>query len=76
MALAKRVTKSKANLYFIADDVHPQTIDVVKNRAEMFGFDIVVGKAEEAVNHEVFGALIQYPTTHGDIRNDSALSAQ
>jgi glycine dehydrogenase len=76
MALAKRVTKSKANLYFIADDVHPQTIDVVKNRAEMFGFDIVVGKAEEAVNHEVFGALIQYPTTHGDIRNDSALIAQ
>ena len=75
MALAKRVTKSKSNLYFIADDVHPQTIDVVKTRAEMFGFDIVVGKAAEAENHDVFGALIQYPTTNGDIRNDSALIA-
>ena len=76
MALAKRVTKSKSNLYFIADDVHPQTIDVVKNRAEMFGFDIVVGKAGDAAGHDVFGALIQYPTTHGDVRNDSELIAQ
>ncbi|WP_290612384.1 aminomethyl-transferring glycine dehydrogenase [Arsukibacterium sp. UBA3155] len=75
MALAKRVSKSKANLYFISDDVHPQTIDVVKTRAEMFGFDIVVGKASDAANHDVFGALIQYPATNGDIRNDSALIA-
>ncbi|EJI86100.1 glycine dehydrogenase [Alishewanella aestuarii B11] len=75
MALAKRVTKSKSNLYFIADDVHPQTIDVVKTRAEMFGFDIVVGKASEAAEQDVFGALLQYPTTNGDIRNDSALIA-
>ena len=75
MALAKRVTKSKSNLYFISDDVHPQTIDVVKTRAEMFGFDIVVGKAAEADSHDVFGALLQYPSTNGDIRNDSALIA-
>ena len=75
MALAKRVTKSKSNLYFISDDVHPQTIDVVKTRAEMFGFDILVGKAADAAAHDVFGALIQYPTTNGDIRNDSALIA-
>ncbi|MEW5681845.1 MAG: aminomethyl-transferring glycine dehydrogenase [Pseudomonadota bacterium] len=75
MALAKRVTKSKSNLYFISDDVHPQTIDVVKTRAEMFGFDIVVGKAADADTHDVFGALLQYPSTNGDIRNDSALIA-
>ncbi|WP_333608294.1 aminomethyl-transferring glycine dehydrogenase [Arsukibacterium sp.] len=75
MALAKRVTKSKSNLYFIADDVHPQTIDVVKTRAEMFGFDIIVGKASDAGEHDVFGALLQYPTTNGDIRNDSELIA-
>ncbi|MDX5407773.1 MAG: aminomethyl-transferring glycine dehydrogenase [Chromatiaceae bacterium] len=75
MALAKRVTKSKSNLYFISDDVHPQTIDVVKTRAEMFGFDIVVGNAAEADTHDVFGALLQYPSTNGDIRNDSALIA-
>lgn len=75
MALAKRVSKSKSDAYFVADDVHPQTIDVIKTRAEMFGFDVIVGKAADAENHDVFGALIQYPTTHGDIRHDQALIA-
>jgi glycine dehydrogenase len=75
MALAKRVAKSKSNQYFIADDVHPQTIDVVKTRAEMFGFDIIVGKAHQATESDVFGALLQYPSTNGDIRDDSALIA-
>ncbi len=47
MALAKRVSKNKkANAYFVADDVHPQTLDVVKTRADMFGFEIIVGKAD------------------------------
>ncbi|MDP4946145.1 MAG: aminomethyl-transferring glycine dehydrogenase [Alishewanella sp.] len=75
MALAKRVAKSKSNTYFIADDVHPQTIDVVKTRAEMFGFEIIVGNASEATELEVFGALLQYPNTRGDIRDDRALIA-
>ncbi|MBU2222403.1 MAG: glycine dehydrogenase (aminomethyl-transferring), partial [Gammaproteobacteria bacterium] len=75
MALAKRVTKNKSNSYFIADDVHPQTIDVVRTRAEMFGFETIVGKAADAVNHDVFGALIQYPSTTGEVRNDAQLIA-
>ncbi len=75
MALAKRVTKNKSNAYFIADDVHPQTIDVVRTRADMFGFEIIVGKAADAVNHDVFGALIQYPSTTGEVRNDAELIA-
>ncbi|MGB5143923.1 MAG: glycine dehydrogenase (aminomethyl-transferring), partial [Shewanella indica] len=58
MALAKRVSKAKkANIFFVADDVFPQTLDVVKTRAECFGFEVVVGPAEEALNHELFGAL-------------------
>ncbi len=73
MALAKRVTKNKSDTYFVADDVHPQTLGVVKTRAEMFGFNVIVGKAADAVNHDVFGALLQYPSTTGDIRNDAAL---
>ncbi len=70
MALSKRVSKNrKANSYFVADDVHPQTLDVVKTRAEMFGFDIIVGKTEDAANHDTFGALLQYPGTTGEIRD-------
>ena len=66
MGLAKRVSKNrKSNTYFVADDVHPQTLDVVQTRADMFGFDIVVGKAQDASQHDVFGALLQYPGTSG-----------
>ena len=70
MALAKRVSKNKkANLFFVADDVHPQTLDVVQTRAEMFGFGIVTGPAETAADHDVFGALLQYPGTTGEVRD-------
>lgn len=68
MGLAKRVSKAKkANAFFIADDVHTQTIDVVSTRAEQFGFEIIFGKAADAVNHDIFGALFQYPSTSGEI---------
>ena len=68
MGLAKRVSKAKkANTFFIADDVHTQTIDVVSTRAEQFGFEIIIGKAADAVNHDIFGALFQYPSTSGEI---------
>ncbi|MBD3586547.1 aminomethyl-transferring glycine dehydrogenase [Salinimonas sp. HHU 13199] len=76
MALAKRVSKNKkANLFFIADDVHPQTKDVVETRAEMFGFGIVSGPAEEAAEHDVFGALLQYPSTTGEVKDISDIIA-
>ena len=76
MALAKRVSKNKkANIFFIADDVHPQTIDVVKERAEHYGFEIKVAPAEAVVEHEVFGALFQYPSTTGQIRDIQGLIA-
>lgn len=76
MALAKRVSKNKkSNSYFIANDVHPQTLDVVKTRAEMFGFDIVTGPASDAAKHDVFGALLQYPSSSGEVRDDTALIA-
>ncbi|GGA71835.1 glycine dehydrogenase (decarboxylating) [Neiella marina] len=70
MALAKRVSKNKkCNTFFIADDVHPQTIDVVKTRAEAFGFDIEVGPWQQAGEHNVFGALLQYPGTTGAVHD-------
>ena len=74
MALAKRVSKNKkSNLFFIASDVYPQTIDVVKQRADMFDFDVVVAPADDVVNHDVFGALLQYPSATGEVRDISEL---
>ena len=77
MALAKRVSKNKkSNLFFIGDDVYPQTIDVVKQRAQMFGFDIIVAPASEAADHDIFGALIQYPGASGEVTDISDLIAK
>jgi glycine dehydrogenase len=77
MALAKRVAKAKkANIFFIADDVHTQTIDVVATRAEQFGFEVVVGPAADAANHDIFGALFQYPSTTGEVVDVQELIAQ
>jgi len=74
MALAKRVSKNKkSNLFFIANDVFPQTIDLVKQRADMFGFDVVIAPANEAAEHDIFGALIQYPSATGEVSDISEL---
>lgn len=75
MAMAKRVSKSKSNAYFVADNVYPQTIDVVKTRAEMFGFEVIVAPAREAADHDVFGALFQYPDRFGQLHNLEQLIA-
>ncbi|MDH4563095.1 aminomethyl-transferring glycine dehydrogenase [Pseudomonas sp. BN411] len=69
MALAKRVAKSKSNLFFVDEDCHPQTISVVQTRAQAFGFDLVVDHVDNLAQHQVFGALLQYPDTHGEIRD-------
>ncbi|PTB85237.1 glycine dehydrogenase (aminomethyl-transferring) [Pseudidiomarina aestuarii] len=75
MAMSKRVSKSKSNTFFVADNVYPQTIDVVKTRAEMFGFEVVVGPAHEATATEHFGALLQYPDREGQLHNLEQLIA-
>jgi len=67
MALAKRVSKSKSNAFFIDERTLPQTIDVIRTRADCFGFDIVIGAAADAASHDVFGAIFQYPDRDGVI---------
>ncbi|AVF35704.1 aminomethyl-transferring glycine dehydrogenase [Rahnella sikkimica] len=75
MALAKRASKLKdANRFFVADDVHPQTLDVVRTRAETFGFDVIVDKAEKVLDLEgVFGVLLQQVGTTGEVHDYTAL---
>jgi len=78
MALAKRASKLKnANRFFVADDVHPQTLDVVRTRAETFGFDIIVDKAEKVLDLDgVFGVLLQQVGTTGQVHDYRALLAE
>jgi glycine dehydrogenase len=66
MTLARRVAKSKANAFFVDDRCLPQTIAVLKTRAEPLGIDIVVADAlTELQPDAVFGAIFQYPGING-----------
>ena len=60
--------------FFISDDVYPQTIDVVKQRAEMFGFDIVVAPAAKLQITIFLVQLIQYPGATGEVADISELN--
>ena len=56
------------NVFFVSEDCHPQTIDVVKTRATPRGIRIVVGDHRKfQFDASVFGCLLQYPTTDGAI---------
>src|SRR5688500_17493295 len=66
MTLAKRSVKSRSNVFIVAGDCHPQTIEVVQTRARPLGIEVVLaGSAEEwnaALKREFFGVLAQYPS--------------
>jgi glycine dehydrogenase len=70
MAMAQRVAKSKAMAFFVDADCHPQTIAVVRTRAEPLGWQVIVGDPlTELDPAAVFGALMQYPGSSGEIRD-------
>ena len=67
MALAKRVSKNRgANKFFVDANCFPQTIDVIKTRAECFNFELVIGDFSQVEVSELFGAIFQYPSMLGD----------
>ena len=70
MALAKRVSKNrKSNKFFVHSQCFPQTIDVLRTRAECFGFELVIGEIDEINPTEIFGGLFQYPAMEGSIQD-------
>ncbi|WP_404863387.1 aminomethyl-transferring glycine dehydrogenase [Georhizobium sp. MAB10] len=70
MAMAERVSKSKRTTFFVDAECHPQTIAVVRTRAEPLGWDVVVGDPMSDLDPaQVFGAIFQYPGTNGQVRD-------
>ncbi|MCK0743530.1 aminomethyl-transferring glycine dehydrogenase [Chromohalobacter nigrandesensis] len=68
MALCRRANKkAKTERFFVADDVLPQTLDVLRTRAAYFGFELIVAPAETLADQDVFGALLQYPGATGEV---------
>jgi glycine dehydrogenase len=72
-----RVTKSKANAFFVDEECLPQTIAVLKTRAEPLGWQIIIGDPFKDLDAErVFGALFQYPGVCGAFHDFSGLIAK
>lgn len=71
MVMAQRVAKSKAIGFFIDENCHPQNIDVMQTRAEPLGIEVIVGCPDDLPTDRVFGAIFQYPGTHGHLRDFS-----
>jgi glycine dehydrogenase len=70
MALAERAAQVKTKSFFVDREVHPQTLAVLRTRAEPLGWNLIVGDpAVDLDKAEVFGGLLQYPGTSGAVRD-------
>jgi glycine dehydrogenase len=71
VSLAHAVSGSdEKNTIFIGDDCHPQTIDVVRTRADVRGWKVVTGDVRQAAfDAKVFSVIVQYPATDGAIHD-------
>jgi glycine cleavage system P protein (glycine dehydrogenase) len=72
MTMAKRSAKSKANGFFVDENCHPQNIALIQTRAEPLGIEVIVANPDELDATAVFGAIFQYPGTHGHVRDFTA----
>ncbi len=64
----REVKKNDCNVFFVSEHCHPQTIDVLKTRSAPFGIELIIGDHQSfKFNENVFGALVQYPATDGEI---------
>ena len=81
MTLAKRIVKSKSNVFIVAGDCHPQTLEVIQTRAKPLGIEVKVSTALATVPQLMaeggyFGVLAQYPATTGSIHDLRPLAGQ
>ncbi len=74
-ARSRQAVKDNRNVLFVDDDIFPQTLDVIKLRAEPIGVEIVTGKFGEFVfTDKTFGAIVQYPAASGKIVDYTAFT--
>ncbi|MDY7106510.1 MAG: aminomethyl-transferring glycine dehydrogenase [Actinomycetota bacterium] len=70
MTLARRASKAKGDVFFVDRDCHPQTLDVVRTRAEPLGLKVMVGDPDRDLEGvEPFGVLVQHPGSSGAVRD-------
>lgn len=66
---------TEAKSYFISEEVFPQTIDILKTRAQPYGIKLIIGNHQNvALTEDMFGALVQYPAGKGEVYNYKAFA--
>jgi glycine dehydrogenase len=71
VGLSYRLCKNDSNIVFVSKDCHPQTIDVIKTRAEPLGLTVVIGDESSEIKEDIVCGILQYPGTLGDIKDPS-----
>ena len=71
MTLIQRVGKSASNVFYVADDVLPQTREVIETRAQPLGIEVrtIAASDVESLDASCFGVLLQYPGVNGEVRD-------
>ena len=75
MTFCKRLSKNKGSqTFFASQHCHPQTLDILRTRAEPLGLTVEVGDEQQQEDFSAyFGVLLQYPASHGDVHDHRAL---
>jgi glycine dehydrogenase len=71
VGLSYRISKTETKKVFVSKNCHPQTIDVIKTRAEPLGLEIIVGDEDIDIKEDIVCGILQYPGTLGDIKDPS-----
>jgi glycine dehydrogenase len=67
---ARKSNKKNSNVFFVDEDVFPQTIDVLKTRSEPLGIKLLIGDHKRIqLTDEVYGLLVQYPSSNGEVND-------
>ncbi|MBL6899926.1 MAG: aminomethyl-transferring glycine dehydrogenase [SAR86 cluster bacterium] len=69
MTLAKRVTKSNSDIFYVDENSFQNTINVLETRAKPLGIRLKIGPLELAKKEDCYGVFIQYPGSDGLIQN-------
>jgi len=77
MTFCQKMSKSRSKTFFVSRDCHPQTVQVLHTRAQPVGIDIIVGDHREDLDGlEIFGVLLQYPASNGEIHDYTSTVAK
>jgi glycine dehydrogenase len=69
MTLALRMASGASQVFYVDDRVLPQTREVIETRAQPLGIEVRTCTGDEALQHDSFAVLLQYPGVNGEVRD-------